>query len=146
MQRKTRSRSIRRLGRSFKTSPSAGVRNLMTRRRLNPEDWVDQMHVGGIRKIRRVLAEKLVTLPAGSAMRAYVERLQGLPDERLMDEIYSHAHANPERADCPPHRILIELASRTRSLDDPAWEHVVNCHPCAKEVRTMTRAYRPRPS
>jgi hypothetical protein len=146
MQRKSRFVSIRPLWRSLGTSLSGGVRNLMTRRRLTPEEWVDQTYAGGIEKIRRALTEKLTTLPAGSAMRTYVERLQGLSDETLLDEIFSRVHANPERAGCPPYRILIELATRTRSIDDPAWEHVLRCHPCSTEVRTMTRAYQPRPS
>jgi hypothetical protein len=118
----------------------------MTRRRLTTEEWVDQTYAGGIEKIRRALTEKLATLPAGSAMRANVARLLDLRDETLLDEIYSRVHANPERAGCPPYRILIELATRTRSIDDPAWEHVARCHPCSKEVRTMTRACQPRPS
>ena len=146
MQRKSQVLSIRRLWRSVGTSLSDGVRHLRIRRRLTPEEWVDQTYARGIEKIRRALAEKLATLPAGSTMRAYVERLRGLPDETLLDEIYSRVHANSERAGCPPYRTLIELATRTRSIDDPAWQHVVRCHPCCTEVRTITRAYQPRPS
>jgi hypothetical protein len=146
MQRKSRFLSVRRLWRSGGVSLSRGVRNLMTRRRLTPKEWVDHTYAGGIEKIRRALTEKLGTLPAGSARRAYVERLLDLRDETLLDEIYSRVHANPERAGCPPYRILIELATRTRSIDDTAWEHVGRCHPCSTEVRTITRAYQPRPS
>jgi hypothetical protein len=72
-----------------------GVRNLMTRRRLTPEECGDHTYAGGIEKIRRALMEKLTTLPAASAMRRYVERLQGLPAETLLDEIFPRVHANP---------------------------------------------------
>jgi hypothetical protein len=95
MQGKRRFLSIRRLWRSGRASLSGGVRNLMTRRRLTTEEWVDQTYAGGIEKIRRTLTEKRATLPAGSAMRAYVERLLDLRDETLLDEIYSRVHANP---------------------------------------------------
>jgi hypothetical protein len=146
MQRKSRFLSIRRLWRRGGFSVSGGVRNLMTRRRLTPKEWVDQTYACGIKKIRRALTEKVATLPAASSQRVYVEKLLDLRDEMLLDEIYSRVHANPERAGCPPYRILVELATRTRSMDDPAWEHVLRCHPCSTEVRTMTRAYQPRPS
>jgi hypothetical protein len=97
-------------------------------------------------KIRRALTEKRATLPVGSPMHLYVQTLLGLADELLLDAIYSHVHANPQRTGCPPHRILLELATRARPLTDPAWEHVLNCFPCSTEVRTMHRAHQPRPS
>ena len=61
---------------------------------------------------------------------ANVEKLQGLAPETLFDEIYSRVDANPERAGCPPYRILMELATRARPFEDPAWEHVMRCPPC----------------
>jgi len=145
MQRKSRLLSIRRLWGPRKASLFSSVRKLMPRRGLSPEE-VDRTYAGAVEKMRRALADKLATLPPGSAMRAYVERLQGLAPEKLFDEIYSRVDANPERAGCPPYRILMELATRARPLEDPAWEHVMRCHPCGTEVRTMTRACRPRPS
>ena len=146
MQKNSQLLSIWRLWRSGGASLSSGVRNFMMRRRLTPEEWVDQTYAGGIEKIRRAITEKLATLPSGSSMRAYVEKLQSLPDERLLDEIYSRAHANPERDGCPPYRALIEMASRAPSIDDPAWKHITRCHPCSTELRTIKRAHQPRPS
>jgi len=78
--------------------PSDLVWKHVTSRRLTPEEWVDRTYERAIQKIRRGLANKLTTAPAGFSMRAYVERLKSLPDETLLDEIYSQAHANPERA------------------------------------------------
>lgn len=146
MQRKARLPANRRSKRSPRTSLSRAVRDPTIRRGLTPEEWVDQTYERGMQKIRRALEEKLLTLPPGSRLRAYVEELQGLPNERLYDEIHSRVHANPERAGCPPYRVLVELATRTRGIDDPEWEHIASCHPCLSEVCTMSRAYRPRPS
>lgn len=146
MKGRTRFLSIRRLWIRLRNVPADFVWKHVTSRRLTPEEWVDRTYERGIQKIRRGLANKLTTAPAGSSMRAYVEKLQSLPDETLLDEIYSQAHANPERAECPPYRTLLELVTRAPSMDDPAWSHIARCHPCSMELRTIKRAHQPRPS
>jgi hypothetical protein len=78
-------------------------------------------------------------------MRAYLEKLQTLPDEALIIEISSHVYPNPERNGCPPYRRLFDLASCGPS-DDPAWTHIEHCHPCSMEIRTIKLAQQPRPS
>ncbi len=117
------------------------------RRRRAPEkwtaEWVDQTYAGAIEKIRRSIREKLETLPPGSANRALLERLRDLPPEKLLDEISSRAHPNPERVGCPPYRVLMELATRRRGLDDPVFEHIEHCHPCGVELGRMVRAFKP---
>jgi hypothetical protein len=96
-------------------------------------------------KIRQGITGKLRHLPAVSPSRAYLEKLQRLPDEALMIEISSRAYPNPERNGCPPYRALFELASSGPS-DDPAWEHIQHCSPCTMEIRTIKLARQPRPS
>jgi hypothetical protein len=63
------------------------------RRRQTPKkwtaEWVDQTYGRAIEKIRHFIAEKLETLPSDSNMRAYLERVQGLPDEELLKEMWS---------------------------------------------------------
>jgi hypothetical protein len=69
------------------------------RRRRTPEkwteEWVDQTYARAIEKIRRFIGEKLDSLPPNSSTRAYLERLQGLPAEELLKEVWSHVPPEP---------------------------------------------------
>jgi hypothetical protein len=118
-------------------------KSLGTRRQRTTEKWVDETYARAVEKIRRVIREKLTTLPRGSTLRVYLESLLGLPPERLLQEISSRAHPNSTRVGCPPYRVLMELATRTRGLSDPVFEHIERCHPCSVELRTLVRAYKP---
>jgi hypothetical protein len=84
-----------------------------------------------------------VSAEAGSANRALFQKLQDLPPEKVFDELMSRSYPNPERVGCPPYRILMELGTRRRSLDDPWYEHIAHCHPCSTELRTLVRSYMP---
>lgn len=126
--------------------PADTVWKFVMRRRLTPEEYVDRTFERAMQKIRRGLASKLRRLPAGSPMRAYIEKLHRMPDETLMLEISSRAHPNPDRVGCPPYRTLFELASRGPSWGDPAWKHIEHCDPCSMEIRTINLAQHPRPS
>ncbi len=67
---------------------------IMYRPRHSPnrwtEEWVDQTYARAIEKIRNVIATKLRTAPPDSTMREYLDKLQGLPDEDLVAELWSH--------------------------------------------------------
>jgi hypothetical protein len=69
------------------------------RRRRTPEkwteEWVDQTYARAIEKIRRFIGEKLDTLPSGSKTRAHLERLQGLPADKLLEEMWSRVPPEP---------------------------------------------------
>lgn len=114
----------------------------MSRRQLTP-DQVDEIYASASDKIRCWIREKVSTLPPGSANRALLEKLQHIPPEKAFDELLSRSYPNPERVGCPPYRILMELGTRTRSLDDPWYEHIAHCHPCSTELRTLVRSYQP---
>lgn len=62
-----------------------------------------------------------------------------LPDDVLLDTIYSSVEPNPDRVGCPPREMLRELAVRKRPLSDPLWDHVMQCAPCRIDVREMGR-------
>jgi hypothetical protein len=104
---------------------------------------VDEIYASAIDKVRCWIREKLSTLPPGSANRALFQKLQDLPPEKVFDELMSRSYPNPGRVGCPPYRILMELGTRTRSLDDPWYEHIKHCHPCSTELRTLVRSYMP---
>lgn len=54
-----------------------------------------------------------------------------------LDEVLGRANPNPDRIGCPPRDTLVELARRTRPMDDPAYQHLLKCSPCYREVRAM---------
>src|SRR5690606_12249176 len=45
------------------------------------------------------------------------------------------------RQGCPPHDVLVALSRRERPIEDPAYEHLLDCSPCYVEVRDMQRAH-----
>lgn len=142
MNRKSRVHSTPRLRRLRSVPGAAGLGKRMLQRERTAEE-VDEIYAGAVDKIRCWIREKLSTLPSGSANRALLEKLQDLPPEKVFDELMSRSHPNRERVGCPPYRILMELGTRTRSLDDPWFEHIAHCHPCSTELRTLVRAYMP---
>ena len=142
MNRKSRVLSTRRQRPLRRDSGTTGVPKRIFRRQLTAEQ-VDEIYASAIDKIRCWISEKVSTLPAGSANRALLEKLQHLPPEKAFDELLSRSYPNPERVGCPPYRILMELGTRTRSLDDPWYEHIAHCHPCSTELRTLVRSYMP---
>ncbi len=95
-----------------------------------------------VAKLRQVLATKASEVPPGSPEQERLLAKLALSDEALIDEIYSHVNANPDRVGCPPHSVLVELGTRARPVTDPLWEHVIHCSPCAIEARTLHRATR----
>ncbi len=72
----------------------------------------------------------------------------GFGDE--LDDVLRGANPNPTRQGCPPRDVLVALSRRERPMDDPDWEHLLECSPCYCEVRDMQRAHvlaaRDRPS
>ena len=98
--------------------------NRKSPRRQRTAEEVDEIYASAIDKIRCWIREKRSTLPPGSANRALLEELQDLPPEKVFDELLSRSYPNPERVGCPPYQVLMELGTRTRSLDDPWFEHI----------------------
>jgi hypothetical protein len=95
-----------------------------------------------VAKLRQIIATQASEAPPGSPEQQRLLAKLALSDEELLDSIYSHVNANPDRVGCPPHSVLVELATRVRPVTDPLWEHVIHCSPCAIEVRTLRRATR----
>ncbi|MCC7241471.1 MAG: hypothetical protein IT180_06075 [Acidobacteria bacterium] len=58
-----------------------------------------------------------------------------------LDEAFRGAHPNPTRQGCPSHDVLVALSRRERPIEDPAYEHLLDCSPCYVEVRDMQRAH-----
>jgi len=142
MNRKSRGVATSQLRRSRQGPRGLGFRKRMPRRPRTAEE-VDEIYAAGIANIRTWIREKQSTLQPGSANRAFLERLHDLPPDRLFEEILKASYPNPERVGCPPYRILMELGTRRRGLDDPWFEHIEHCYPCTMELRPLVRAYMP---
>jgi hypothetical protein len=54
-----------------------------------------------------------------------------------IDALFGEANPNPSRTDCPAKEVLLALARRERSMDDPAYEHLTRCSPCYLEFRAL---------
>ena len=121
---------------------AAGVRRRM-RRWPRTADEVEKVYAAAIDRIREWISEKQSTFPPGSPNHAFLERLHELPPTKLFEEILKGLYPNPERVGCPPYRILMELGTRRRGLDDPWFEHIAHCYPCTMELRRLVRAYMP---
>ena len=63
-------------------------------------------------------------MPGGSPGERIKRFQRALQDSILRD------YPNPDRTGCQGSEVLRQLASRERSEDDPAWEHVLHCGPC----------------
>ena len=92
-----------------------------------------------VQKLRTLIREKASQTPPGSPEQYRLQEMLELPDNALLDTIYSSVEANPDRVGCPPREALRELAMRTRPLSDPLWDHVMECAPCRIDVRKMGR-------
>lgn len=58
-----------------------------------------------------------------------------------LDEVFRGANPNPTRQGCLPREVLVALSTRARPIDDPVWEHLLECSPCYCEVRDMQREH-----
>jgi hypothetical protein len=61
--------------------------------------------------------------------------------EREVDELLSNANPNPARTGCLTHAALSTLAQRATSLDDPRWQHLLNCSPCYRDFLVIREEY-----
>ena len=61
------------------------------------------------------------------------------PEDEI-DELFARANANPTRAGCPAHDVLIALAHKRRPISDPAYEHLAKCSACYREFRGFQQA------
>lgn len=76
------------------------------------------------------------------ATHSYASALAALGFGEPLDEVFRGANPNPMRQGCPSHDILAELSRRERSMEDPAYEHLLDCSPCYTEFRDMQRGAR----
>jgi hypothetical protein len=98
-----------------------------------------------VQHVRQILTEQASRAAPGSPEQHRLHQKLALPDDALLDDLYSHIHPNPDRVGCPPRSVLIDLAQRTRPLTDPWWAHLLECAPCRIDVRTLSPP-RPAPS
>jgi hypothetical protein len=73
-------------------------------------------------------------MPGGSPGERIKRFQRALQDSILRD------YPNPERTGCQGSEVLRQLASRERSEDDPAWDHVLHCGPCYGEFLELRGA------
>jgi hypothetical protein len=142
MNRRWRVVSTPRRWRLRRRAEATGVRR-RTSRWPRTADEVEKVYAAAIDRIRKWINEKQATFPPGSPNHAFLERLHGLPPDKLFEEILKGSYPNPERVGCPPYRVLMELGTRRRGLDDPWLEHIAHCYPCHMELRPLVRAYMP---
>src|SRR5262249_49702490 len=71
---------------------------------------------------------------------------EDLRDGDEIDDVLSRANPNPTREGCPPQATLIALARRTQPIDDPAYEHLVQCSPCYREFRALQQGHAAQPA
>lgn len=109
------------------------------------EAWVDETYTRAIGKMRHIVAEYAASSPEGSARRHDLQNMAALPDDAFAEAFNARIHANPDRVGCPSREVLVELGTGVRELDDRAWAHVSECHPCTVEVRTIRAVLRPVP-
>ena len=64
----------------------------------------------------------------------------GFTAENEIDQVLGNANPNPNREGCPPPDVLAALARRERPVDDPAYDHLIKCSPCYREVRALQQA------
>lgn len=60
----------------------------------------------------------------------------------LIDEVFATANPNPDRVGCPTSDVLTELATRQRTIGDPAYAHLTRCSPCYREFRELQKRIR----
>src|SRR5262249_26449677 len=65
---------------------------------------------------------------------------QGFTPENEIDLVFSRANPNPQRVGCPSRDVIVALARREISVDDPAWHHLAECSPCYREMRALQQA------
>lgn len=63
----------------------------------------------------------------------------GFQPESVIDVVFAHGAPNPDRVGCCSEAELIEFASRRRPIDDPGFQHIVNCSPCYRRLRSLQR-------
>jgi hypothetical protein len=57
---------------------------------------------------------------------------------RLLEQTASEDHPNPDRLGCPPTEMLTAFACNPRefAIQDPIFEHLSDCSPCFRFVKT----------
>ena len=89
-------------------------------------------------RLERVISRRqmeLLDLPAFWV----VEGPDGFQPESVLDIVFGHGAPNPDRIGCCAEADLIEFANRRRPVDDPGFQHIMNCSPCFRRLRTLQR-------
>lgn len=63
----------------------------------------------------------------------------GFQPQNVIDIVLAHGAPNPDRIGCCSEVELIEFANRRRPVDDPGFEHTMNCSPCYRRLRNLQR-------
>ena len=66
----------------------------------------------------------------------------GFGSEDELDDLFAHGNPNPNRVGCPAPDVLMALSDGQRSIEDAAYEHLVNCSACYREFRALQQAQR----
>jgi hypothetical protein len=113
---------------------------------LNMYDMVDLT----LARFSRFIPESLCQRLERAISRRQMELLQlpphlvaegpdGFQPECVIDIVFAHAAPNPDRIGCCCEAELIEFANRRRPIDDPGFQHIMNCSPCYRRLRTLQR-------
>jgi hypothetical protein len=98
--------------------------------RFTPEPLYQRLERAILRREMELLA-----LPP----RWVAEGPDGFQPESVFDIVFGHGAPNPERIGCCCEAELIEFANRRRPVDDPGFQHIMNCSPCYRRLRTLQR-------
>lgn len=89
--------------------------------------------------LRQLISEQAARAREGSPEQYRLLELLDLSDDALLEWMFSHLDPNPTRVGCPPHPVLVELATRVRDASDLWWDHLLTCGPCRSELRALRR-------
>jgi len=89
--------------------------------------------------LEREISRRELKLLRGVPPEWLAEGPDGFQRESVIDIVFGHGAPNPGRVGCCSEAELIEFANRRRPVDNSGFEHIVNCSPCYRRLRTLQR-------
>jgi hypothetical protein len=89
--------------------------------------------------LEREISRRELNLLRGVPPEWLAEGTDGLQPESVIDIVFGQGAPNPDRVGCCSEAELIEFANRRRPVDDPGFEHIMNCSPCYRRLRALQR-------